>query len=153
MQRRRGRVVRDPEFDAPGDTDGRSDSGVGVGLWTFANTPEAYQRLVANPFLAFALLIGWVGLLFVGLKTNFGWMSLPAKASLVVVPFFFQYHCLDCGTTGHLTRWRIHSCMSVRTRFESHRARRWRGPTPGVQTILWLYVFVLTSIFGFFLRH
>ena len=31
-------------------------------------------------------------------------------ASLVLVVFLFQYHCLDCGATGRLSRWRDHAC-------------------------------------------
>ena len=58
---RRERIFRDPEFTV---FPGRHEDGSAVSpRQTFTFAPERYQRLLANPFLAFALGFGWIILL------------------------------------------------------------------------------------------
>jgi hypothetical protein len=119
--------------------------------------PQEYQRLVANPFLALAALIAWGAALRLALI----WRDLVA--SIIVVAGFFvvvgliHYHCLDCGRTGWLFRWRRHACDTVLARQATGQARRWRGPTPGVQAVIWLYALACAALVlglsGMFSRH
>lgn len=103
-----------------------------------AEVPERYQRLVANPFLAIFGGVAWVSLLRWISLTRRGDLLFPALCSGLLLVLYLQYHCLDCGGTGHLLRWRRHDCLRVRLRRELNRPRRFRGPTPGVQTFLWV---------------
>jgi hypothetical protein len=111
---------------------------------------------VANPFLAVAGLIAWLA--------AFRWaLTLPTlhaacftALALVGTPCLLQYHCLDCGATGLLFRWKSHACERVRDRQELDRVRRFRGPNPTIQMILWAYllagVAVLAVAVGLALR-
>ncbi|MDR3632701.1 MAG: hypothetical protein P4L84_02635 [Isosphaeraceae bacterium] len=102
--------------------------------------PQEYQRLVANPFLALALLIAWLGAMRLALLArNFVAVAVVGVCFFGVIRLL-HYHCLDCGHTGWLFRWRVHACEAVVARQVAGRVRRWRGPTPTVQVVLWLYV-------------
>jgi hypothetical protein len=102
--------------------------------------PQEYQRLVANPFLALLGLIVW----FAALRQALAIRNLPltglALFGLVGVGYLLQYHCLDCGATGLLFRWREHACERVRARQRTGQVRRLRGPNPVFQTVLWGYL-------------
>jgi hypothetical protein len=107
--------------------------------------PEAYLRLVANPFLALLYLVAWLVALYESVIEGFGWPLTPMLvvsllAGLGLVPFLMEYHCLDCGRTGRLTRWQKHLCPHSLARREAGRRRRLRGPSPPVQVALWLCV-------------
>jgi hypothetical protein len=118
--------------------------------------PEAYLRIVANPFLGF----GWFLAVFLGLAFAFqGHLPFEHEtrmtAFLVVVFLLFSlfaaprvvhYHCLDCGATGRLTRWRQHLCPRVAERRLLRQPRRVRGPAPRVQVFLWLWFFAIVLI-------
>ena len=65
----------------------------------------------------------------------------------VLIPGLFRFHCLDCGTTGRLSRWRGHSCLISNLRRQTDRARLIRGPTPFIQNVLWLW-FLLVLMWG-----
>lgn len=132
------RGVHDPEFDAP-----RAPRRGGAN-WT--TPPHHYQRLVANPFLAFFGLVAWSGLMSQGLQTKRLDLSLLATGSVVLVAFLFQYHCLDCGATDRLGRWREHNCAAVQARRRAGAPRRFRGPTPDNQTRLWVVFLVLAAV-------
>jgi hypothetical protein len=110
-----------------------------------------YQRLVANPFLAAGVVCGAIFLI----QTSLAWKRLDlfgaALFAILVTPFLFQYHCLDCGQTGHLTRASRHACPIVELRVLNSQGRLVRGPSPAIQTKLWLavlLVFVLLFLFG-----
>jgi hypothetical protein len=133
---------RDHEFQPPVP--------VRAGRVTFGASIEEYQRLVANPFLG---LIGFAAWLFAlrWLLMAVGRTGLmPTLLVLVAGPFgfpyLFHYHCLDCGATGLLHRYRKHSCATVAARLREGRVRSFRGPTPFVQVVIWLYVLLALAI-------
>ena len=107
--------------------------------------PQAYLRLVANPFLGFTYLLVWVMVLY---HSAFGGFAGPLTPILITVllfglgliPTFMQFHCLDCGDTGRLFRWRKHVCHHALVRREAGIRRRVRGPTPTVQVVLWIWI-------------
>ncbi|MHC5537568.1 hypothetical protein ACYOEI_04980 [Singulisphaera rosea] len=131
-------VIHDPEFDVP-----RRPPRV-----VLESQLAAHQRLVANPFLAFLALIVWV----MGIHFAYSSKDLPILImfllGLIGIGLLFQYHCLDCGSTGNLLRWRRHACERVIARQESGRVRRFRGPNPAIQTLLWSYMAILAAIFA-----
>jgi hypothetical protein len=65
-------------------------------------------------------------------------VGIPLIAA-IFLPRLFHYHCLDCGATGVLHRWRHHACSRVLERYHAGRPRRVRGPTPPAQFVLWLF--------------
>jgi hypothetical protein len=114
--------------------------------------PQEYQRLVANPFLALALLIAWLGAMRLALGARRPAAAALAAAGVFAVVRTLHFHCLDCGRTGWLFRWRDHACEAVVARQLADRVRRWRGPRPTVQLVLWLYLFALVAIVASILR-
>jgi hypothetical protein len=108
--------------------------------------PQQYQRLVANPFLALLGLIVWFAALRWALTARNLWLVGLAVLGLAAVAYLLQYHCLDCGSTGHLFHWKSHACERVRTRQQSGRIRRFRGPNPVFQTVLWGYLLAALAI-------
>jgi hypothetical protein len=111
--------------------------------------PQEYQRLVANPFLGvFGLIVG-LG----AFEKAIEWQQFPllvlALAVLISVAFLLHYHCLDCGSTGLLLRWKSHACERVRARQQANQVRRFRGPNPAFQTILWGYLLFGVAILIF----
>ncbi len=114
---------------------------------------EGYQRLIANPFLALLGLVAWYGVVRQVVLAKRLDLFVPAVASLAVVGFLFQFHCLDCGKTGRLSRWRTHSCEAVRLRFETDAPRRLRAMTPVAQTLLWFYLLVIGLVVGFIMTR
>jgi hypothetical protein len=130
--------THDPEFDVPGP---RAPTNRFDLHW-----PQGYQRLVANPFLALLAFIGWCYAFWHGLLLRSFPLAAVLFASLVGVLFLLHYHCLDCGATGWLFRWRSHVCEQVLARQHAGRRRRFRGPNPVTQAILWGYAFVIAAI-------
>src|SRR5262249_13185234 len=133
---------RDPEFSSP-QHQGR--------LIELDHAPESYLRLVANPFLAASAGLAWLWFLFhvvaefVSMRSPFTpVVALVMVGLLALIVPLFQYHCLDCGATGRLSRWRRHICMVSASRRERGRPRRLRGPSPPAQVVLWFW-FVLTA--------
>jgi hypothetical protein len=105
--------------------------------------PGAYRRILANPFLGFLGIGLWVAAFRqvllsrldpVGLVVAFGGLPLLA---IVLLPRLFRYHCLDCGRSGRLGRWKLHVCPAVALRIVEGRPRRFRGPRPLAQTFFW----------------
>ncbi|MBX6312776.1 MAG: hypothetical protein IRY99_07660 [Isosphaeraceae bacterium] len=134
---------RDPEFHRPAEPR----------LIEVDYPPEYYLRLVANPFLGLFGLLVWLGVV--------GWLysraeirggplapivALVSVMYLALVPRLFQYHCLDCGRTDRLSRWREHTCPNSVARRAAGRPRRLRGPSPPLQVVLWLWILLLLSI-------
>lgn len=136
------RPAHDPEFDpAPARRPIVHDDD----FW-------AYQRLVVNPFLAFLALIGWVALTHFGYRERLLLAFLLAQVFPVMAYFAVQYHCLDCAATGRLSRWRGHACESVVARRLAGRPRRFRGPNPRSQMLLWIYGLMAAIWYAIVLR-
>jgi hypothetical protein len=141
---------RDPEFvpgpAAPGE------------LLPSPINPHLYLRVIANPFLGFAGLLGWLGLLILVFRKLgrmpelFGPLAPAVVVAFAVLlwlmPGLFQYHCLDCGRTGRLSRWREHSCVRSNWRRAAGRPRPLRGPPPFVQVILWLWGLLMLALWA-----
>jgi hypothetical protein len=134
-----GPDLHDPEVDPPAFRltprwDGRPDL-------------APYQRLVANPFLAAAALVGWFAATRAAIEAKSLKLFLLVAAAGLLIPLLLQFHCLDCGRTGHVVMSATHACPRVEERRRSGRPRWFRGPTPIAQTKIWL--FVLAVLGGF----
>lgn len=107
--------------------------------------PEYYLRIMANPFLAVAaMILDGLAAAAVFRRQETGAIVLGSACvaiGLFLSPGLLQYHCLDCGETGRLRRWRLHVCPKSTARYLSGRRRRLRGPSPGFQILLWLALF------------
>lgn len=111
--------------------------------------PEAFLRVVANPFLGtFGLLLWLMALIWFGrlwqhnpqlISPLAPILAVLLLSSLWLVPSLFQFHCLDCGRSGRLANWRGHVCPASAVRRLAGRPRRLRGPSPFVQIILWFW--------------
>jgi hypothetical protein len=134
----------DPTLDAPGHSLGPSLGSIG-GL-------ERYQRLLANPFLGVLALVGSFVAIRMACKTERFDVVVVATATIVFARWLLQFHCLDCGATGRLSRWREHACPAVVFRLATRSPRRFRGPTPPAQTALWLVTLVI-AIVALLLNH
>jgi hypothetical protein len=130
----------DPDLDPP-----RPRARIGSGGWP-PRLPQEYQRLVANPFLALLGLIVWFAVMEQALRARSILAVWLAMLGLAVVAYLLQYHCLDCGATGTLFRWRSHACERVRIRRETGQVRYLRGPNPVFQTFAWLLLMVVLAI-------
>jgi hypothetical protein len=111
---------------------------------------EEYQRLVTNPFLGLLALLAWlIGVRWVLLNAP-PRLWLPSLLLTLVtapaLPFLFQYHCRDCGASGPLHRWRKHLCPPVQQRRRSGQPRRFKGPSPSLQLVIWLYFLLLIGV-------
>jgi hypothetical protein len=139
---------RDPEFDA----------GPPLAPDSLATpiAPESYLRVLANPFLMFVGGVAWLmlGRWVLGLLRRNPDLIGPLSPILVVLllaclwllPGLSQFHCLDCGGTGRLGRWRRHVCpVSVQRRLGGE-PRRLRGPTPFAQVLLWLWALLAAGV-------
>jgi hypothetical protein len=137
------RPTRDPDLDA-------APLEAGLGL-PGDEPPEMYLRVIANPFLGLFALLVWLAALYALVAWGVAGLLTPIAlilliASLGLLPGCFQYHCLDCGATGPLRRWKRHVCPRVAERRFSGLGRRWRGPPPAVQVILWLWLFAMIVV-------
>jgi hypothetical protein len=141
---------RDPEFDAGGADPGHAlPDGI---------NPGDYLRILANPFLGFAGLVAWLGLFLWAVRKLgrnpdlFGplapFVFVVFVACLWILPGLFHFHCLDCGRTGRLSRWRRHVCPPSVARRIAGQPRAFRGPTPFVQVILWLWLLMLAGLWA-----
>jgi hypothetical protein len=113
--------------------------------------PGPYHRLLANPFLGLLGILAWFGILYrLFVRGVAGPIDLVLTVLVLLgglgLPRLFQYHCLDCGKTGPLLRWKQHLCPRVAERHFAGRPRRFRGPPPSVQVVLWLYVLLMILI-------
>jgi hypothetical protein len=129
---------RDPEFD----------STAVPGILTPLDSPEYYLRLIANPFLAILAFLAWLGALVWLCHLDLDRELIGPMVPIIAVVFLFglwkigslfQYHCLDCGKTGRMSRWREHVCVPSALRRQAGRVRRFRGPSLFVQVVLWLW--------------
>ena len=65
---------------------------------------EAFQRLVANPFLTFFAWLVAFGLVVQSLHRLNLALFVAGLALLFLAFLLLQFHCLDCGATGWLLR-------------------------------------------------
>jgi len=97
-----------------------------------------FQRLLVNPFLAVLVCVIIVALWREAYARESRWLFQLGVALTIVVVFLFQYHCLDCGVTGWLLRYRQHACPTVVSRMQRREWRRFRGPGVRLQLAAWL---------------
>jgi hypothetical protein len=135
--------LHDREIDLPAALRERPRAGADL---------RPYQRLVANPFLAVLGLFAWVGALRLSWEARRAEFFLPALLAGLAIPLLFQYHCLDCGRTGHLARAFEHACAHVEMRRQAGRPRRFRGPSPWAQTKLWVVALAVAAFYVWALR-
>jgi hypothetical protein len=135
-----GATPNDPEFGS---------QRLGLLAGSLDDEPEAYLRLVANPFLAFAYVVFWLLLLYESLFGSLAqgstWPLIPTLVAILIaglglIPLLLQFQCLDCGRSGRLSRWRKHICQQSLARRNAGRRRRLRGPTPPIQVLIWMWV-------------
>ncbi len=112
---------------------------------------EGYLRVVANPFLAFCYLTAWLVVMYKTVAEGFAGPLTPMLlammiAALWLTPHFIHYHCLDCGGSGKLLKWRRHVCHAVVQRRDAGMPRRLRGPSPPLQVVLWLWVLLALAM-------
>jgi hypothetical protein len=115
------------------------------------DTVVPFQRLLVNPFLAVAVFVLVVALWREGVTRRSPALFQLGVGLLLVDVFLVQYHCLDCGATGWLLRYRRHACPTVLSRWQRGESRRFRGPGVRLQLVAWVTlvaaVFVLAVIF------
>ncbi|HMB08108.1 MAG TPA: hypothetical protein VKP69_30805 [Isosphaeraceae bacterium] len=128
--------IHDPELDPPRTGARRARRPV--------PRPQEPSRLLANPFLTASLILFGLLELSSALRSRCLPGLIWALITLAGSGPFLHYHCLDCGATGLLFRWRRHECERAVIRRNTGRTRRLRGPDPTVQTIIWGY-FLLGS--------
>jgi len=135
-------VAPDPEF-------GSFHSGPLMG--SMESDAEGYLRLVANPFLSFCYLTAWLAVMYKTVAEGFAGPLTPMLLAMLVaalwlIPHLMHYHCLDCGGSGRLLRWKRHVCHAMVQRREAGFPRRFRGPTPPLQIVLWLWLLLAAAL-------
>jgi hypothetical protein len=98
-----------------------------------------YQRIVVNPFLAVVDWVATVALIDAGVRRRSLTLFLCGLVLLFIGFLLPQFHCLDCGATGWLYRFRGHACPSVVARYESGEERRFGVPRVPAQITIWVY--------------
>jgi hypothetical protein len=134
----------DPEIDLPRDLRRRPGD---------VGPLYPYQRMVANPFLAVFAMLAWYGAVTWSCRVGRLDCFLASTFSALLIPFLFQYHCLDCGATGHVVRAAGHACPRVTGRRQAGARRRFRGPTPVTQTKIWILGMILAGLLGLILAQ
>ena len=111
-------------------------------------TIAPYQRLIVNPFLTVLVFVIVVGIVRIAIQTETAGLFALAVGLLVVDVFLVQYHCLDCGATGWLRRYRRHTCPTVIARWQRGEHRRIRGPSVKLQLAGWLVLLAAAAALG-----
>jgi hypothetical protein len=104
------------------------------------DTVVPFQRLVVNPFLAVLVFVIIVALWREAVIRRMPVLFQLGMGLLVVDALLVQYHCLDCGATGWLLRYRRHACSRVLSRWQHGEWRRFRGPGVKIQLVAWLII-------------
>jgi hypothetical protein len=107
---------------------------------------EDHQRLMVNPFL---VVLGWVivvALIRMALRIHSLHLFVTGVFLLLVPALLFQYHCLDCGSTGWLFRYRRHACPAVTARAQSGVVRRFHGLSVTFQLIVWSQILAVALV-------
>ena len=110
---------------------------------------EDRQRLVANPLLG---VLFWI-VAFMMLRESVRRhesdpVCLGAALFVLVGIVFMQFHCLDCGKTGWLLRYRRHACPAVIARRESKWVRQFRLAGLKVQLVVWFILMMAALVLG-----
>ena len=107
-----------------------------------------YQRLIVNPFLAVLLFVIILAIVQTAIQTRTAGL-FPLGLGLVLVDLFLvQFHCLDCGATGWLLRYRRHACPTVIARWQRGEHRRFRGPSVKLQLAGWIVLLAAAFVLG-----
>jgi hypothetical protein len=134
-------ITRD-SFVGPGG--GESDRGVGRRRGNPHRIPfeqvAHYQRIVVNPFLGVLAWVIMVAVIGAGVRRHSVTVFLSGLSLLLVGFALQQFHCLDCGATGWLYRYKRHACPSVVARYENVEFRPIRLPNVPTQVTIWTYV-------------
>jgi hypothetical protein len=107
-----------------------------------------FQRLVVNPFLAVLVFIVIVAVFRTSLAKRTSSLFEIGVVLFVIDVFLIQYHCLDCGATGWLLRFRRHACGAVQARWQRGERRRFRGPGVRIQLAVWLVFLAAVTMLG-----
>ncbi len=109
---------------------------------------EECQRIIVNPFLAVTAWVAAFALVRESIQTR----SLPLLEVGIVLLFvaflLFQFHCMDCGATDWLSRYRSHACSAVVLRSQNHEVRRYTRPGVKTQLIAWFAVTATALVLG-----
>ncbi|RUL85057.1 hypothetical protein [Tautonia sociabilis] len=113
--------------------------------------PGAYRRVLVNPFLGLLGAGAWVAAARAVLVVGVEGMARPLLlvwllVGAILLPRLFQFHCLDCGRTGRLARWRRHVCPKIARRIVEGRPLRIRWPGPIAQLVVWGYVLAVVLV-------
>ncbi len=110
--------------------------------------PRGYQRLIANPFLAFACVAFWLGM-FRRAHGKAADLLLPIGILVAIFAVWqVQVQCLDCGRTLSFRKARWHACERVMARVEHNEPGRLRLPALGLQLTVLIWLFAIALIFG-----
>ena len=121
--------VSDPDHDIPG----------APRLTVPVEILRDHQRLVVNPLLAIFDGVVAIALIYHALRTRNLALFLAALSLLLLAFLLFQYHCLDCGSTGWYLHARHHACGPVVDRC-ARRGPRTRGLSVKTQRLIWVYI-------------
>ena len=108
--------------------------------------PEDHQRIIANPFLALSGAWTCFSAVAFGGRHGIAVLVVLGIIGLPVTVLLLHYHCLDCGQTGWLFRWRSHVCDAILTRRRAGRPRRCPWPNPSSQLLIWFVVIVGAAV-------
>jgi hypothetical protein len=121
----------DPEFDPPPPR------------WRREHVP---LRLVVNPWL---VVLDWLTAYMIVraavLRVNFTLFQLGCAVALLGF-FLLQFHCLDCGATGWLLRFRRHHCPDGVAAWCARRPSRWPIPSVGTQIVAWCFALAMAVL-------
>jgi hypothetical protein len=110
---------------------------------------EAFQRLVANPFLGLLAFLAWLLALHDWVLNARSRLPLPLRLLMLLsgalLPLLFQYHCLDCGRSGSLLHSQRHACAPVLDRRRSGRPVRMRISFT-LQFFVWILALLLLAV-------
>ena len=109
---------------------------------------EDRQRLIANPLLGVLFWIVAFMMLRESVRRHELTLSAWGLLFVLVGIVFMQFHCLDCGKTGWLLRYRSHACPAVIARRESKWVRPFRLPGLKVQLVVWFILMLAALVLG-----
>jgi len=105
----------------------------------FESLPS-YQRIVVNPLLGVLVWLVMFALIRAGVKSQSSTLFLIGSSLFFAAFFLHQFHCLDCGATDWLFRYRHHACPLIVARSQNREGGRFRFPSVKTQIMIWLYL-------------
>jgi hypothetical protein len=121
----------------PGTFDREVDSNPGTTAHVQLKSLGKHQRIVVNPFLAVLAWVAVLGMMRKSLEIRSMPLLMAAFGLMLFACLLLQFHCLDCGATGWLARWRNHACPAVVMRVLSGETPRFPGLSVMAQLIAW----------------